>query len=80
MIPASKQPLRRQMKTTTFTGKDERDLEIQIWQWRSNPSIIVKKRHPMVKFDPNMAPVSGNYAPLTARDTMSVRVEYEEKS
>ena len=68
------------MKTTTFTGKDERDLESQIWRWRSNPSIIVKKRHPVEQFDPNIASVTGKYAPLTARDTMSVRVEYEERS
>jgi hypothetical protein len=33
----------RQMKTKTFTGRDERDLAIQIQDWKSfNPHIVVK--------------------------------------
>jgi hypothetical protein len=67
------------MKTKTFTGKDERDLKVRIWQWRCDPSIVVKKRHPVEKLDPNMTPVIGNYAPLTARDTVSMKVDYDEE-
>ena len=68
------------MKTKIFTGKDERHLEIQIWDWRSsNPNIVVQKRHPIEKLDLTFAPVE-KYAPLTARDTVSAKVDYEEKS
>jgi hypothetical protein len=68
------------VKTKTFTGKDERDLAIQIQDWKSfNPHIVVKKQHPIEKLDLTVPPVQ-KYAPLTRRDTVSVRVEYEESS
>jgi len=66
------------MKAKTFTGRDERDLAIQIQDWKSfNPHIVVKKQHPVEKIDPTVPPVQ-KYAPLTHRDTVSIKVEYEE--
>jgi hypothetical protein len=36
------------MKSRTFDGKDDRDLEEQLWQWRStNPNVVVKYKHPI---------------------------------
>jgi hypothetical protein len=66
------------MKTKTFTGRDDRDLAVQIQDWRSfNPHIVVKKQHPVERLDPTVTPVQ-KYAPLTRQDTVSVKVDYEE--
>jgi hypothetical protein len=67
------------MKTKVFTGKDEHDLEVQIWGWRSsNPGFSIKKRFPVERLDLNMTPTKTNYAPLTARDTLSAKIDYED--
>jgi hypothetical protein len=71
--------LGRKMKTKVFTGKDEHDLEVQIWGWRSsNPGFSLKKRYPVERLDLDITPVKNNYAPLTARDMVSAKIEYEE--
>jgi hypothetical protein len=36
------------MKTTTFRGKDEVDIERQLWDWRTaNPKAVISTKHPI---------------------------------
>jgi hypothetical protein len=60
------------VKSRTFTGKDKNDLDWQIWKWVSdNPVIRLKKVVPLEKVKPQ----SGK---TEARDTVSIRVYYED--
>jgi hypothetical protein len=44
------------MKSHTFKGKNEDDLEKQLWDWRTaNPKAIVKQKHPIERLPLNLA-------------------------
>jgi hypothetical protein len=46
------------VKSKTFAGKDERDIENQILRWRANnPRMAVKKIHPFKRADPVERPL-----------------------
>jgi hypothetical protein len=64
------------MKTKMFIGKDEHDLETQIWAWTSfNPGIAIKKWRPIEKLD-----LAGDTHPSLANpDAVSVKIDYEEE-
>jgi hypothetical protein len=66
------------MKSMTFRGKDETDIERQLWDWRSaNPKAVVTTKHPIEHLIPEMKPVS-RFAKLQAVDLVSMRIDYND--
>jgi hypothetical protein len=64
------------MKTTTFKGKDEPDLEKQLWDWRqANPKAVNITRHPIERLPLEMkAVVMG--VKMQATDLVYIRIDY----
>jgi hypothetical protein len=66
------------MKSKTFMGKNETDLEKQLWDWRqSNPKAIVTSKHPIERLSPEAKPVD-KYAKLQGADSVSMRIDYND--
>jgi hypothetical protein len=64
--------------TIRFKGKDQYDLDQQVWNWRSaNPQLKVTKIHPTEQL-PLQAYNPYPVRKIAARDTVSVLVEYNE--
>jgi hypothetical protein len=68
------------MKTKTFTGKDERDLNKQKWEWHSTyPNAVVKKIYPIETLSPDLTRPAGRFAKIgPAQALVSMRIDYEE--
>ena len=68
------------MLTKTFEGKDDADLDKQIWDWKSaNPKIKELKRH-MVETLPLSMTTTVIGAPLKSHNRMLIRIDYESTS
>jgi hypothetical protein len=66
------------MKSKTFGGTDERDIENQILKWRANnPHVAVKKIHPFKRGDPVGTP-SFRFIKRTARDLVTRTIDYHD--
>ena len=67
------------MKSMTLKGKDETDLEKQLWDWRSDhPNAIVTTKHPIEQLILEMKDPVGKFGKLQARDSVSMRIDYNE--
>ena len=65
------------MKTHTFIGKDEFDLEQLLWNWRStNPRVVVTTKHPVERLERRMQSPK-KYEKLLAADTVSMPIDYD---
>jgi hypothetical protein len=64
------------MKTITFRGKDEVDIERQLWDWRmANPKAVISTKHPIERLPLGMSsPTMG--AKRQALDTVLMRIDY----
>jgi hypothetical protein len=64
------------MKTITFRGKDEVDIERQFWDWRAaNPKAVIVTKHPIEQLPLEMSsPTVG--AKTQAPDLVLMRVDY----
>jgi hypothetical protein len=66
------------MKSRTFDGKDDRDLEEQLWQWRStNPNVVVKYKHPIERLPLEFRERKPG-SKVSAANLVSMRVDYED--
>jgi hypothetical protein len=67
------------MESKTFTGKDQYDVDQQMWNWRSsNPNIKVVKAHPAEDLELRMRAPAPNHRPIASpQDRVSVKVDYE---
>ena len=69
----------RKMKSVTFAGKDERDIENQILKWRANnPDVAVKKIHPFKRADFVGTPSYFRLFKRTARNPVSRTIDYQD--
>jgi hypothetical protein len=69
----------RDMKSVTFAGQDERDIENQILKWRANnPWVAVKKIHPFKRADLVGTPSSFWFFKRTARNPVSRTIDYQD--
>jgi hypothetical protein len=76
--PPPPAPPSAMMKSMTLKGKDETDLERQLWDWRSaNPKAVVTTKHPVEYPTPEMKPVSKGGA-LQGADLVSMRIDYND--
>jgi hypothetical protein len=66
------------MESKTFTGKDQYDVDRQIWDWRqANPTIKVVKTHSAEEIPLRMRASSPNHGPIPpAQDRVSVKVDF----
>jgi hypothetical protein len=66
------------VKSKTFAGKDERDVENQILKWRANnPHVAVRKIHPVKRADPVGNPTS-RFLKATARVRVTRTIDYQD--
>ena len=70
------------MDKKTFSGKDQYDLDQQIWNWRSaNPHIKVVKTHPVENIELRMTSPTPNFGLIKPpQDTVSVTIDYEKSN
>ena len=67
------------MKSITLRGKDKKDLETQLWKWKSsNPKAVITKQHPIEHLVLDMKKPVGKYAKLEVQDSVSMRIYYNE--
>lgn len=67
------------MESKTFVGKDQYDVDQQIWNWRNtNPHIKIVKTYPAVDLGLPMKTPVPNYGPIASpQDRVSVKIDYE---
>jgi hypothetical protein len=66
------------MKSMTFAGQNEREIENQILKWRAtNPHIAVKKIHAFKRVDAVGTP-SFRFIKRTAREAMTRTIDYQD--
>lgn len=64
-------------KEHTFKGKDQYDLDKQLWDWRSaNPKVKVTRTGPVKSI--LEAHTMQRWEPIVPRDTVSMSIQYEE--
>ncbi len=64
------------MKTITFRGKDEVDIERQLWDWRTaDPKAVVLTKHPIERLPLEMRPTTMG-AKMQALDLVLMRIDY----
>jgi len=70
------------MKSKMFEGKDEYDLNSQIYVWQlANRKIIIKQKHPIERLAIKASQPADIYAKKEpAPNLVSVRVDYEESN
>jgi hypothetical protein len=69
------------MKTKTFNGKDERDLDQKIWAWRSaNPKAVINKTYPVEALPVAVRKPEGKYTPILPGDLVSRKIDYEDSN
>ncbi len=69
---------RAAMKLRTFEGKDEQDLEQQLWEWRSaNPGVVVKHTHPIEGLPLELQERKPG-SKIEPKNLVSMRVDYED--
>ena len=68
------------MKSETFKGKDQFDLNKQIWDWKTgHPKAVIKKTHSVEKSRVDATPVKRTgVKKIPAPNLVSVRVDYED--
>ncbi len=68
------------MPTKTFEGKDQPDLDKQIWDWKSiNPKFKELKRYPVERLPLNMTNVTPG-TKIISQNLVSIRIDYEESN
>ncbi len=66
------------MKSKTFAGQDEREIENQILKWRAtNPHVAIKKIHAFKRIDAVGKP-SFRFLKSTGREAMSRTIDYQD--
>lgn len=66
------------MKSKTFAGHDEREIENEILKWRAtNPHVAVRKIHPFKRIDTVGTPSSRSIK-RTARGAMTRTIDYQD--
>jgi hypothetical protein len=64
------------MKTTTFRGKDEVDIERQLWDWRTaNRQAVIFTKHPIERLPLEMRPTTIG-AKMQAPDLVLMRIDH----
>jgi hypothetical protein len=68
------------MPSKTFEGKDETDLEKQIWDWKSvNPRIKLAKRNSTERLPLKMNKITRSVK-INSPNLVSIRIDYEESN
>jgi hypothetical protein len=66
------------MKATTFRGKDEVDIERQLWDWRTaNPKAVISTKHPIERLPLEMSPPTVG-TKMQAPDSVLMRIDYKD--
>ncbi len=69
------------MKSKTFKGKNEADLEQQIWDWQKSQTVTIKEKHPIELLPLEVTKPAFKFAPLPPlADAVSIRVDYEDSN
>jgi hypothetical protein len=64
------------MKTISFRGKDEVDIERQLWDWRTtNSKAVISIKHPIERLPLVMRPTTMG-AKMQALDLVLMRIDY----
>ncbi len=66
------------MESIFFEGKDDADVERQIWDWQSANRIRIIKKHPLEKLPISAKKVDPGYPKIVAANAVSIRIDYED--